>query len=87
MSKMYNVVHASGNYVGRDGQERTSWNPVGKLRVNDDGKVSLLLFLTGEWYNCFEQTREDAGAGPASHAGAHAPAPNPAIGPNTTGSW
>jgi len=59
MPKFYNVMRASGEYVNKDGDTKTSWNPVGKLMRKDDGKLSLLFYLTGEWYPCFPDEREE----------------------------
>jgi len=61
MSEIFNVMRAGGKYTGRDGNERTSWEPCGKLMIKDNGKMSLYLFLTGEWYGIFEPKARDEG--------------------------
>jgi len=81
MAEVFNVMKAGDKYVSKiDGKEKSSWNPIGKLIRKDDGKLSLFLNITGEWYGVFPDTREDAG-GTASHAAAHADAaPAPTAG-------
>jgi hypothetical protein len=55
----FNVVKAGDSYTDRDGKERTSWDNVGTMIRNEEsGALSLKLFLTGEWYSIFEDTRE-----------------------------
>ena len=59
MSEVRNLMRAGDTYKDREGNEKTSWDPVGKLFIKDDGKMSVYLFLTGEWYPAFEQRSRD----------------------------
>jgi len=75
MAEVFNVMKAGDKYVSKaDGLEKTSWNPIGKLIRKDDGKLSLFLNITGEWYGVFRDDRGEADATPA-HAAAHTPSP------------
>lgn len=70
--EVFNVMKAGDKYISKkDGKEKTSWNPVGKLIKKENGTISLFLNLTSEWYSVFPDNRDDTDSAPA-HAGAHA---------------
>ena len=59
MSEVRNLVAAGETYKDREGNEKTSWDQVGKVFIKDDGKISVYLFLTQKWYQSFEYRGKD----------------------------
>lgn len=66
--KFYNVC-TKETYTRKDGEQKSTWPPVGRLGVMDDGKMFLTLnMFPGTKFYVFEQERKDRphGAEPAS---------------------
>jgi len=48
MQKIYDICHAR-----EDKEGKTHWDRVGTMLVKEDGKKSMFLPLTGQWYQIF----------------------------------
>lgn len=57
--KFYNVC-TKETYARKDGEQKSTWPPVGRLGVMDDGKMFLTLnMFPGTKFYVFEQERKD----------------------------
>jgi len=46
MKKKFDLVVGVGSYVNKDGEDKTTWENVGVVMENDDGKPFMLLKRT-----------------------------------------
>ena len=64
--KFYNVC-TKETYTRKDGEQKSTWPPVGRLGVMDDGKMFLALnMFPGTKFYVFEQERKDKTQQPAA---------------------
>ena len=65
MAKQYNI--SAPKTYEQNGETKTSWKPVGFLRINDDGKGFIDWYANpNQTYGVFPHTpKEDAGEQPA----------------------
>jgi len=58
MPEFYNINNVGKEWTDKDGNTKPSWEPVGKVMIKDNGKVSVYLNITGTWYPAFLDDRK-----------------------------
>ncbi len=57
--RIFDIMVPDGEYTDRNGNEKTSWNPIGIVMEKDDGKMSAKLnHMPGIWCQVFERKRD-----------------------------